>query len=135
MDMRFDRALRRGGPVEDHILAERVRAKLGRYVLHPRSISVIVSEGAVTLAGPVPAREVPALLTHIRKVPGVRSVENALLPHENASRVPGHQGGYAPRIGEHFERLQASWIPAFRLAAAGAGAACLLAGLARARWR
>lgn len=125
------RVLRRGGPVEDRILAERVRAKLGRYVSHPRSISVIASEGAVTLTGPVLAREAPALLAHIRDVPGVRSVTNALQPHWNGSGVPGLQGGSAPRRGERFELLQASWSPAVRIAAAVIGAGGLLVGLVR----
>ena len=107
------RAFRGGGPVEDRILAERVRAKLGRYVSHPRSISVIAADGAVTLAGPVLAREAPGLLAHIRKVPGVVSVENALVPHEKSDGVPGLQGGSAPRRGERFELLQACWTPAF----------------------
>lgn len=125
------RAFRGGAPVEDRILAERVRAKLGRYVSHPRSISVIAADGAVTLSGPVLAREAPALLAHIRKVPGVLSVADALVPHGSGDGVPGLQGGHAPRRGERFELLQACWSPAFRLGAAGAGAACLLTGLAR----
>jgi uncharacterized membrane protein len=129
------RSLRRGRPVEDRVLAERVRAKLGRYVSHPRSISVTAEEGKVTLAGPVLAREAPALLAHIRKVPGVLSLENALVPHEKSAGVPGLQGGGNPRRGERFELLQACWTPAFRLAAGAVGAGALAGGLAKGGWR
>lgn len=126
---RIRRALGRGdGAADDRVVVERVRAKLGRYVSHPRSIRVVSSGGRVTLSGPVIAREVPALLAHVRRVPGVKSVEDSLIPHGNAEGVPGLQGGKS-RSGERFELLQASWSPAFRLLAAAAGAAAVLRGI------
>lgn len=116
--------------VDDRVLAERVRSKLGRYVSHPRSVSVLAKAGTVTLTGPILASEAPGLLNHARHVPGVREVEDALSRHETAEGVPGLQGG-GPRRGERFELLQVTWTPAFRLAAAAAGVATMLAGLRR----
>lgn len=126
---RLRHALRRER-VDDRVLAERVRAKLGRYVSHPRSIGVQASDGTVSLTGHILAREAPALLAHIRRVPGVRRVEDALRRHEEASGVPGLQGG-GRRRGERFELMQASWSPAWRLAAAASGAALAVAGIRR----
>lgn len=117
--------------VDDRVLAERVRAKLGRYVSHPRSIGVSARDGKVTLTGPIIAREAPALLAHIRHVPGVRQVEDSLTPHEKTAGVPGLQGGSrrsgergahkderGAHKGERFELMQAAWTPAVRFAAA-----------------
>lgn len=115
-------------PVDDRVLAERVRAKLGRYVSHPRSIAVQCQDGKVTLSGPVIAREASALLARVRRLPGVREVRDSLTPHEKTAGVPGLQGG-GPRRGERFELWQASWTPAFRLLAGSAGAGLLLSGL------
>jgi hypothetical protein len=44
--------------VPDEILAERVRAALGRVVSHPGSIEVQANAGTVTLRGPILEREV-----------------------------------------------------------------------------
>jgi uncharacterized membrane protein len=126
---RLRHALRRER-VDDRVLAERVRSKLGRYVSHPRSIGVQASDGRVSLAGHILSREAPALLTHIRRVPGVRQVEDALERHDKASGVPGLQGG-GTRRGERFELMQASWSPAWRLAVAASGAALAVAGIRR----
>src|SRR5438874_2348683 len=63
-------------PVDDHVLAERVRSKMGRYVSHPRSIEVAVNNGQVMLSGPILAREVNCLLDAVASVPGVKGVQN-----------------------------------------------------------
>ncbi|XYH95377.1 hypothetical protein ACMHYB_47485 [Sorangium sp. So ce1128] len=52
------KAMFRRGTVSDDVLADRVRAKLGRVVSHPRAIDVQAFDGCVTLRGPVLAREV-----------------------------------------------------------------------------
>ena len=81
--------------VDDRVLAERVRAKLGRYVSHPRSIGVDARDGKVTLTGPIIAKEVFGLVAHLRRVPGVQELENSLTLYEKAAGVPGLQGGEA----------------------------------------
>lgn len=116
--------------VDDRVLVERVRARLGRYVSHPRSVGVIAQGGKVTLTGPIIAREAPGLLGSVRRVPGVREVENALTLHDKPAGVPGLQGG-GIRKGARFELLQVSWSPAVRFAAAGAGFWLLAGGAAR----
>jgi uncharacterized membrane protein len=64
----------------DERLRERVRAELGRVVSHPHSIHVEASEGVVSLQGPIPASEVRGLVTRVRRVPGVRGIEDHLTP-------------------------------------------------------
>lgn len=119
--------------VDDRVLAERVRSRLGRYVSHPHSIGVSTRDGKVTLAGSIVATEAPALLAHIRHVPGVREVEDSLTPHEKTAGVPGLQGGNRRR-GSRFGLMQPAWTPAVRFAAA-ASALGLLAGARRGGFR
>src|SRR5207302_4874609 len=80
-------------PADDRVLAERVRSKIGRYVSHPRSIEVAVTNGRVTLSGPILAREVDCLLDAVASVPGVTGVENRLDIHAQAANIAGLQGG------------------------------------------
>jgi hypothetical protein len=127
---RARRLARRDGPVEDEVLVERVRAKIGRYVSHPGMIAVFADEGDVVLKGPVLADEVEDLLSAVRSVRGVRYVEDRLEVHENGGDVPG-LGGTGRRHGETAEFRQEHWSPAARLAAGTAGGALFLAGLRR----
>jgi osmotically-inducible protein OsmY len=80
-------------PVDDTILAERVRAQLGRWVSHPRAIEVESRDGVVTLRGPVLQREVPRLLSAVERVRGVRDVVSAVEEHTEAGSIPALQGG------------------------------------------
>jgi osmotically-inducible protein OsmY len=93
------------GDVSDAVLAERVRARIGRVAGHPGSIEVAVESGKVTLSGPVLAEEVPRLLASVGSVRGVAGVENALDIHAVPGGEPGLQGFPAPRAPE-FEYLQ-----------------------------
>ena len=67
-----------GRPVEDDVLAERVRSKMGRYVSHPGAIEVSVAAGQVTLRGPVLADEADGLVRAVESVRGVREVADRL---------------------------------------------------------
>ena len=73
-----------GAPLDDRKLHDRVRARLGRLVAHPKAVQVIVVEGRVRLTGDVSAREVDRLVSTVCGIPGVRSVENVLSVHEDA---------------------------------------------------
>lgn len=64
--------------VSDEVLVERVRARIGHVISHPRAISVTASQGCVTLSGPIPAREAGPLLSAISSLPGVASVRDQL---------------------------------------------------------
>lgn len=77
---------------DDHTLAERVRAKLGRYVSHPRAVTVTARDGSVTLNGPVFRREAEPLIGAVSSVRGVREVLNRLEPHDPGDPVPELQG-------------------------------------------
>lgn len=111
------------GPVDDRLLAERVRSKLGRCVSHPGALSVSAEQGRVRLSGDVLAEEHPGLLKAVRSVPGVREVDDAIARHTRAERVSSLQG--ESRAGPSASALTGHWSPGARLAAGGAGGALL----------
>lgn len=110
--------------VPDEVLAERVKAKLGRFLGHPGSVEVAASGGTVTLQGPVLKHEVDAVLRAVRTVPGVHAVENRLEEHKQAGNVSGLQGGR--RRVQRVDIMQEHWAPATRVLV-GAGGATLVA--------
>ena len=110
----------RGEAVDDATLAGRVRSVLGRYVSHPHAIEVAVTNGEVTLSGPILAHEVPSLMRAVKLIPGARRVSNHLAEHRQAGNVSSLQGG-VPRRGERFELFQDNWSPAARLAVGAVG--------------
>jgi uncharacterized membrane protein len=113
--------------VDDAILHERVRSAVGRAVSHPGAIATMVSNGSVTLRGPVLEHELDRLLGAVRKVHGVSGVVNELEPHREPSGVPSLQGG-RPREARP-ELLQENWAPATRLLAGAAGGALAYQGV------
>jgi uncharacterized membrane protein len=124
--------LRRNDTVDDVVIAERVRAKLGGLISHPSSITVSVSNGRVTLEGPVFTHEAPRLVTRVASVRGVRAVDDRLHRRNTAGDVPGLQPGPVPRrTGERMEFMQAHWSPAARLVAGATGASLALYGRTR----
>ena len=66
------------GSGDDTLLAERVRAALGRVVEDPDAIDVRVRDGCVILKGPVTAAEIGEIVACAGRVRGVQSVENRL---------------------------------------------------------
>jgi CBS domain-containing protein len=116
-------------PSTDEVLMERVRAKLGMLVRHPRSIEVAAHVGTVILSGPVLADEVDSLVAMVSRVHGVRHVENRLEIHEEAGDVPGLQGGPARRPrGDVSELMQSNWSPATRFLTGAAGSVVAMYG-------
>ena len=122
--------VRGSGPVSDRVLAERVRAALGHCVSHPSSIDVTIADGRVALGGPVLASEVDGLLAAVRRVRGVREVENRLEVHQRPDDVPGLQGGVG-RSGRSFELMQSNWSPTARALMGGAGIALVGSAVGR----
>jgi hypothetical protein len=108
----------------DDVICQRVRTKAGRYLRHPSALEVDVSEGCVTLRGPVLADEAQSLIQAVRWVPGVCSVENQLDVHETPGSVSALQGPGQIQ-GEPFELMQANWSPGVRLACGTLGGALL----------
>jgi uncharacterized membrane protein len=109
-----------GSRVNDSVLAERVRAALGRAVSHPGAIEVSVSDGRVTLSGAVLADECPQLLRAVRATHGVEVVQDKLSIHEDSRGVSALQGG-RPRHAPRFPFLRERWSPAARLVGGVAG--------------
>jgi uncharacterized membrane protein len=104
-----------GDEPDDVVLAERVRAELGRLVSHPGSLTVSAADGQVTVSGVVLEREADDLLRGIGKVRGVSDVDDRLERHATAGDIPGLQGDGRPQK-ERFELMQENWTPAARLA-------------------
>lgn len=78
-------------------LHERIRSHLGRLVSHPGAVHVeIEGTGHVRLTGHVLAAELERLLDHVREMPGVERVQNALAVHESGEHVPQLQGRHEP---------------------------------------
>ena len=108
-------------PVDDAVLVDRVRAKLGRVVSHPRAINVTSQNGRVVLSGPILASELPELLACVNSVSGAKQVISQLDAHEESENHPSLQGG-RERQGSRFEFLQENWSPSARFLAGAAGA-------------
>ena len=108
--------------VDDAVLVERLRAKLGRISSHPRAIDVYASTGEVTLRGPILASEVDRVLAKIAAVSGVRAVKNELQPHQTGEGVPSLQGR-GRLAGSSLDILQRNWAPATQALVAAAGVA------------
>lgn len=124
------RGLVRHAPVDDQVLVDRVRAKLGRHVSHSHAIEVTAADGVVTLRGPVLKHEWDGVIRAVRKVDGVQDVIDQLDVHEQPGNVPSLQGGRPP-VGDRIDVLQTNWAPATRVIAGAAGVALAIAGIAR----
>lgn len=116
------RAAVRSDAPSDPVLVERVRAKLGRWVSHPHAMRVTAAAGRVTLAGPILRSEERGLLRGLRRVRGVRAIDNRLEPHDSAGNIPALQGGNG-RVGPRREFMQANWAPGPRLLGVAGGSA------------
>lgn len=83
-----------GEQVDDVVLHDRVRARLGHVVSHPSAIAVGCDDGCCTLSGPVTAEEREGMLAAVAKVRGVRELVDRLEVHET-SDVAALEGGRA----------------------------------------
>ena len=61
-------------PIDDHVLAARVRSRLGRSMSHLHQIEVNAHQGVVTLVGDFNHDELPQLLELVQAIPGVEKV-------------------------------------------------------------
>ena len=123
------KGLMRKDDASDEKLVARVRSRLGRAVSHPHAIQVSATNGHVVLSGPILRSEVEHLLREVRRVRGVRGIENKLEVHPSSKNVPSLQGpGRPPRAPE---LLQERWTPSLRVGAAVVGAVAAGAGAIR----
>ena len=116
--------------IDDRVLAERIRARLGRLVSHPGALDIEVMQGLVTLKGPILARELDNLIAGVRSAPGVLGIDNRLEIHESAEHISALQGGKVDR-GSTFPLLKRHWSPTTRLVTGLAGAGLAAYGMAR----
>lgn len=107
----------------DTVIAERVRARLGRAVSHPRAIEVDVIDHRAILKGPILEREAAAAVDITRKTRGVIDVIDRLERHMHPGLVAALQGeGHQPR------RATGTWPPVLQAGATGAGMLLLAYG-------
>jgi uncharacterized membrane protein len=123
------RARLRREEVSDEVLAERVRAAMGRLVSHPHAIHVLALDGRVTLTGPILAREEDQFLATVSHVRGVRGVENLLVRHQKSGDVPALQG--ESDRPHRYGTARANWPPTTRVLAGATGGALTWYGAAR----
>lgn len=86
------RSMFRAEEVSDEVLADRVRARLGRIPAHIEALEVSALNGEVTLRGQISAENLPKVLRAVRFVRGVKSVDNQFdvsAESRNASVLPG----------------------------------------------
>jgi BON domain len=114
------------GNVDDEVLANRVRSKLGFIVRHPSSIEVEVNNGRVILRGPVLSDEVQQLIERVRSIRGVREVDNLLTVHEQSEGIPGLQGDIPKPQGQVLDIFQHRWSPSTRFLLGISGAVLFL---------
>jgi hypothetical protein len=119
-------------PIDDAVMVERVRAKLGRVASHPRAIDVHACNGCVTLTGDVLATEVASIMNTIAGMRGVVDVESQMTTHAMPTHVPSLQG-QPERPGRWSTRMMSGWSPTAMLAcglttAAALGGAALMRG-------
>jgi uncharacterized membrane protein len=116
--------------VDDPVVVERVRSKLGRLVSHPHAVEVMSIDGIVTMRGPILEREANRLIRAVRHVDGVRDVIDELERHERAGNIPSLQGGRPP-AASRFDAFQPHWAPTTRVLLGAAGAAMMVAGVGK----
>jgi len=120
---------RRGDGTSDGVLADRVRAALGRAVSHPGAIGVEVQGGCAVLTGHVLERETRELMRRVGRVAGLKGVEDHLERHGTPVGVAALQG--AERVPPRRFLERDVWPPAWRIAAGTAGLGAGLWGLCR----
>ncbi len=121
------RRMLRGEPVSDETLAQRTRARLRRHTRYAHAIDVAVQDGRVALSGPVLARDANRLLRGIRRLRGVREIDDRLTVHDDAGAVPALQGAR----DEAASSSSPAWTAAQRVTAGAAGSTLLLAATRR----
>jgi hypothetical protein len=119
------------GPVDDDVLVERVRARLGRIASHPRAIDVAARNGCVTLTGDAFAAEISPIMDAVARVRGVWDVENEITPHAAPEGVPFLQDE-SERTEYRSAWMKSGWSPSAKVVG---GAALLTMAAAMARRR
>jgi uncharacterized membrane protein len=118
------RGLFHRGAVDDAVLVDRVRARIGRAASYANTIEVTSEDGRVRLSGPVLQSDAERLIDAAASVRGVRDVESSLELYDAADNVPGLHGERRIR-NRPPELLRESWSPGTRLLIGLSGALAL----------
>ncbi len=75
-------------PISDRQLADRIRSKIGRVLLHPSSVEVEVIDGRVVAKGKLNRSAAQRVISTIRRVRGVHAVDDRVerIPEEGEWR-------------------------------------------------
>jgi hypothetical protein len=114
-------------PVDDDVLVERIRAMLGRVVTHPAPIEVTAIDGHVTLGGHILKNEIPDLLAAVKRVPGVKRVENMVQGHAESENLPFLRPAVVPMVAKY----KAGLPPSAKMVMGGVGGTIAAIGLRR----
>jgi hypothetical protein len=118
--------------VSDGVMEDRIRAELGRLVRYPRLVGVRSEGGHVLLSGVVAGDEIRRLVHRIRRMRGVRRVDNLLQECADPADLPGAQRPVparptAPSLG----LMQKRWSPSVRAGSATIAGGLLVDGVRR----
>jgi len=113
------------GDISDRVLAERVRARIGRVVTHPSALAAEVVDGLVIIGGYVLAEEAEALLDAVAGIRGVRQIQDLLEAVADPADFPELQ-----EVEESYDVARR----APRLLTGAAGATVALLGARRRGW-
>jgi osmotically-inducible protein OsmY len=78
--------------VDDRVLVERVRSRVGRVVRDASELEVYATDGEITLVGNVASDEVQAVVRAAKEVRGVERVDNRLDVVSRGQPVSGRPG-------------------------------------------
>lgn len=89
--------------VEEEILIERIRSKLGRVCSHPKLVNIQVRNGHVWLTGLALKREIPRVYQVVKSVRGVHGVSNAIQAAKGEREISATAGaiGAVGSTGSH----------------------------------
>jgi hypothetical protein len=111
----------RGEHPSDEVLAERVRAQLGRSASHPHALEVSAQDGVVTLKGPLLRDDHARVRRRVALVRGLRRLDDQLEVHDGPDGVPQLKGP-----GRHIAIPPQAWSPAMRVGATLLGGVIVL---------
>ena len=114
------------GSVDDDILVERIRSRMGRSVSHPGAMDVRAQNGVVTLRGDILESEMSGLISSINEIRGVAEVRNELNTYPNDTDIPALQGQNQEIGRNRIVRLHRS--PGVRLILGASGGALAFYG-------
>lgn len=113
--------------VDDRVLSERIRSRMGRILSRPHKVQVVCDKGVVTLWGEAPQHEIGELTQAVAAVAGVKEVLDHIEVHESAAEPACEQNA----LLEARHAIRLNWSPWQRLLASVAGAALATYGWRR----